>query len=98
MDIVVRVVIVVGLAMIVLMLIGGPPPPTRRFSKYTGEPDEEFKREVQRGAAFLAAIVKKEEIDRELETGLRPKQFGSAGLLLLMTTVAIVLSISKVIN
>ena len=98
MDIVVRVVIVVGLAMIVLMLIGGPPPRTRRFSKYTGEPDEEFKREVEGEAEFLAAVIKKQEIERELETGLRPKQFGLAGLLLLMTAVAIVFSIWKVIN
>ncbi|MCX7425091.1 MAG: hypothetical protein NTW96_05610 [Planctomycetia bacterium] len=95
MDIVVSVVIVVGLAMIVLMLIGRPPPPTRRFSKYTREPDEEFKREFERDRAFLAAFIKKQEIERELETGLRPKQFGLAGLLLLVTAVAIVLSIWK---
>jgi hypothetical protein len=95
MDIVVSAIIVVGLAIIVLMLIGRPPPPTRRFSKYTGEPDEEFKREFERDRAFLASFIKMQEIERELETGLRPKQFGLAGLLLLVTAVAIVLSIWK---
>ncbi len=78
--------------------IKGPSPPTKRFSKYTGEPDEEFRREVEGEEAFVSSVIEKLDIERELKTGLKPKQFGLAGLLILMTVVAIVLGIWKLLN